>query len=390
MNINIDVPLSKEHIKVVVEELEKNKFDASNYVISVQDQFSDTIKNIQVRRAAYSVLFYQRQQLDQALKEGQIENNEYNDIRRDIDRRIVGLDSVLSFAEWTAPTFNDFVMQFPIFSSLRRDEIDAIKGSVQMRIFQNGQSLYSKGNKIEGMFVITKGIVKQYTTVEKNSTKHGLGSILSFCNIISEGHIALSNCVAAGEIQAQFLPSSVVEDTMRRNNEFEAVCYRHSLYQFVKYLPETSGELRVMDEQACINFVNKARLVKLEKGIKFQITGGGYLFKGEIKKSDNTVRLNKPGVIPASGDEYICENYAVYLAFETDIRQFLAGRRASEHHSHGKASISGGDLGFRPKKSIHEEIEHEKHVQREFDGMYNQNSQNQDRQILTNKNGIIA
>ena len=396
-----DVPLSKEHIKVVVEELEKNKCDASNYVISLQDQFSDTIKNIQVRRAAYNVLFFQRQQLDRALKEGQIEDKEYNELRREIDRRIVGLDDSLAFTEWAAPTFNDFVMQFPMFSSLRRDEIDAIKSSAQMRIFQNGQSLFSKGNKIEGIFVITKGIVRQYLDLEKNSTKHGLGSILSFCNIISDDHLALSNCVAAGEVHAQFLSASVVEDVMRRNYEFETVCYKNSLYHFVKYIPQTAGELIVLDEQAMLLFINKARLVKIERGIKFQISTGGYLFKGEIRKSDNTLRLNKPGYVPASEDEYICENYAVYLIFDIEVKQFLAARRnsveAGHPHglNHGKISLAGGKTsiagveGPRAKKSVYEEIEHEKVVKKELENMYGGGVQ-QEKQVLTNKNGIIA
>eukprot|EP00331_Platyophrya_macrostoma_P017204 CAMPEP_0176462354 /NCGR_PEP_ID=MMETSP0127-20121128/35212_1 /TAXON_ID=938130 /ORGANISM="Platyophrya macrostoma, Strain WH" /LENGTH=690 /DNA_ID=CAMNT_0017854245 /DNA_START=324 /DNA_END=2396 /DNA_ORIENTATION=- len=372
-----DVPLSKEHIKVVIEELEKNKNDASNYVISVQDQFSDTIKNIQMRRAAYNVLFFQRQQLDRALKEGQIEDKEYNDIRREIDRRIVALDAVLSFQEWSVPTLNDFVMQFPIFSSLRREEIDQLKGQAQIRVLQNGNSLYSKGNKIEGLYVITKGIVRQYLDLEKNSTKHGLGSILTFGNVINDGHVALSNCVAAGEVQAQFIPASTIEDVMRRNVEFESVCYKNCLHQFIKFMPQSAGELATLDEQTCLNFVNKSRLVKLERGIKFQLVSGGYLFKGDIKKADNTLRLNKPGYIPPSQDDYVCENYTIYLAFDTEIRQFLTGKKASDvrksiaRGSIARGSISGGEpVAKRSRMSIHDEVEHEKVVKKEFDQMY--------------------
>lgn len=392
-----DIPLSKEHIKVVVEELEKNRIDANNYIISIQDQFAELIINVQIKRAAYNILFFQRQKLDQNLKEGQIEEKEYNDLRRDIDRRIVSLEESLSFEDWNAPTFDDFVMQFPIFSSLRREEIDLIKGNAQIRIFSNGEPLYTRGAKVGGIFVVTKGIVRQYFDLEKNSTKHGLGSILSFSNIVSEGNVALGNCVALGEVQTQFISASVLQDVMRRNPEFEAMCYKNSLYQFVKSDPQTAGDLARLDEQNTLNFATTARLVKIEKGIKFQIASGGYLFSGDMKKLNTGLRINRPCFIYPSSDEYSSDGNTVYLAFQEDIsiydtkRSSLHAQKVSYQlppkESVRRESYRAGFEGPRKsKRSILEDLDREQEVTRNFQNMYKSGPKYGEKTVRTNKN----
>ena len=74
--------MSKVHIKVIIDEFEKNKMDATSYIVSLEETFAELIKAIQIQRASNSVLEHQKAFIQEMLNTGQIEDNEYNILRR--------------------------------------------------------------------------------------------------------------------------------------------------------------------------------------------------------------------------------------------------------------------------------------------------------------------
>ena len=389
MENHAEIPLSKQHINVVLEEVERNKVDANGYIVSIQDQFSETIKNIQVKRASYNVLHFQRQFLDHALKEGQIEEKEYADIRKQVDRRIIKLEDSKSYGEWSAPTFDDFVMQFPVFAPLRRNEIDKIKSSAQTRVLQSGQPLYTKNTPVEGLFVITKGVVLQQSSDKAQGSKFGLGSILSFGNLINENHIALSSCAAIDQVHAQYIPFVILESIIQGNKDFEEICYKQALADFLRHKPDCGGDLNKLDDQTIAEYAIHGRILRIEENVKFRIENGAFLYHGEVRRclKEDLLDVNQPDspkvrgppgrirsftYIASTSDEFVAHHDSIILAFDSRLKEFAISKGRSFRDSVMQEKVSYMLKVSAPQEkavkrhSIQMSLEHERKIQMEL------------------------
>lgn len=273
--------LGKAHFLTVINELKTNLLSANNYLVSIEDLFADTIKAIQIRRAAFHIIRYQIHVLDEALNEGHLESNEYNELRSELDRKALRLENIEARAVWSVPTFDDFVVQFPVFSILSRSQSAALKAASQSTFYMKGQNLYTQGIKATDLFVITKGVVREfYTEQESSGLNKGIGSILSFANVVEKFNIALNNCVAEGYIEVRKIPIEALKKIMKENIAFEEYCYKNALTTFVRCPNTNCGELAILDDQSILEYAQKARIVSLRKGQTTTITQGAVIFQG--------------------------------------------------------------------------------------------------------------
>jgi len=298
MEMEASIPLSKYHIKSVVEEFEKNKMDATTYIVSLEDTFADIIKAIQVYRASNTILEYQKHFLSEMLASGQIEEKEYNELRRDIDRKLRTLDSIK--VEWSAPSFNSFMMEFPFFSMLKRDEIGQIMKHAQSKKFVKGESLYEKGQAIATIYIITKGIVRE-TFDGRRTLSKGIGSLMNTANVIMEGGIAVSSAVCFSDVEAYGIPHTVFQNIMNSNKAFEEKVYKHSLLSFLYAFNERYSSYVRLEETKVNEVIRKAKLVKRKEDERFRLPHGGFLFTGAISR------------VSGQDDhkDFSCENFSV-------------------------------------------------------------------------------
>src|SRR5688500_14178769 len=112
--------MTKHLIQTIMEAIAKNKNDAENSMLDLQSNRLEVMKAIQIRRAAYQILDEQKHFLEDMLHTGQSEEKEYGEIRRKIDRKLTALDNFK--VDWHLPTFNEFIMEFPIFSNLTPED----------------------------------------------------------------------------------------------------------------------------------------------------------------------------------------------------------------------------------------------------------------------------
>ena len=89
------------------------------------------------------------------MKEGQIESSEYQDLRKAIDRKIIDLDT-FKF-EYEIPTFSSFVLKFPIFKKLNREQINFLLASSKEIKLKNDEYFYKAGQKVDMVYVVVKG-----------------------------------------------------------------------------------------------------------------------------------------------------------------------------------------------------------------------------------------
>lgn len=341
---------SKKHFHVVMEELKKNLLDANNYLISIQDSFADTIRAIQVKRAAFNIIHYQIHILDEALEEGQIDKNEYNEIRGELDKKILRLDKVEAHSVWSVPTFDDFVVQFPVFSILTKAQSTMLRDAAVTKTYNKNESLYNQGYKVQDMFVILKGVVKEYYNGdETNGLNKGIGAILSFANAVEKHQIAISNCVAQGYVELKRIPIELVRNIMRSNKEFEEQCYKNALVNFVRCPHTNCKELSTLDDKRILEFAEGAKIVHLKPEETIDIEHGAVIFSGCILRkssgvsaSDNpdeimprkltrkqtTLKNTLPqtyeavSYIPRSDDAYEAAEETVLLIFQISLKTF--------------------------------------------------------------------
>ena len=78
-------------------------------------------------------------------------------MKKDIDIRIINLDN--REFEWETPTFNSFVVQFPIFRMLKKKEIQLLLANIREVQFEAGEYLYQVEKNVTEVYVIIKGIL---------------------------------------------------------------------------------------------------------------------------------------------------------------------------------------------------------------------------------------
>lgn len=296
--------LGKAHFFTVVNELKTNLLSANNYLVSIEDLFADTIKAIQIRRAAFHIIRYQMHVLDQALDEGHLEANEYDELRSELDRKALSLDQLESRAVWSVPTFDDFVVQFPAFSILSASQSAALKAASQSTFYIKGQNLYTQGIKATDLFVITKGVVREfYTEHESSGFNKGIGSLLSFANVVEKYNLALSNCVAVGYIEVRRIPIEALKKIMKENIAFEEYCYKNALATFVRSHNTNCKELAILDDQSILEYAQKARIMTLRKGQTTFLNHGAVLFQGCLALKDSAGKQVEPNKLIIEKDE---------------------------------------------------------------------------------------
>jgi len=290
LGIETTIPLSRHHIQTIMEEIEKNRSDAENYILDLQDNFLEIIKTIQCQRAANQILYQQRHFLDDMLHSGQIEEKEYSAIRRKLDRKLNNLDNFK--IDWHFPTFNEFVVEFPIFSNLSVDDARNLQRESKQVNFHKGDYLYQMGAPTTGVFFVTKGRVIESLDKRKNFSR-GVGAIQSFANMVNENRRAVTTCEAFSEVQATFVAYDKLEPIIKRNEVFEEKIYKNALYTYLHVSHEKASGTILLDESKVNEIIRSCRLKTYREGDRFQLVYGGFLFTGAITQAINEEEQTK-------------------------------------------------------------------------------------------------
>lgn len=356
IDMESSIPLSRYHIRTVMDEFEKNKLEATNYIVQLEDTFPEIIRAIQVHRASNYLLEFQKNYIEDMLKAGKIESKEYAQIRREIDRRLRSLDNLA--VEWSAPTFNNFMMEFPFFSQLNKDEISIITKSVQSKKFARGENLYEHGQPCSTLHILVKGMVREQYDSRRIITK-GLGSMLNLGNVIIPGGIAPLTATCFSDVETCAIPHQAIQTIMGKNSEFEEKVYKQAFLTFLYLRAEMYEKFMKFDEGKLQEIARKAKLVKLKENLRFDLPHGAYIFTG------NLIRIpfgqEKPTVFEAnsmlfpSSFDYLTQKSCMILQFTEEIEDIVievegevrkVSRKVSRHTFYKDMSLRDRDKKF--------------------------------------------
>lgn len=277
------VKLSKKHFKTIIEELKSNSRDANNYLVSVQDDYQDAIKTIQMRRAALQILHYQAEFLEEARKECQIEEKEYKEIRGELDQKAITAQGIQVEFNSDGHTFDDLVLQFPSLAVLKKTHSVKLRAAAQTISLKPAEIIYHQGNPIEYFYVVTNGVVKEYEGDDHiNGVYQGIGSLLSFATLVEPKQLALKSCMTVNQVSLRRIPIALMVEAMRENPEFELIAYQNALPGYVRSSYTNCQPLAALTEQELLDCAQKTKLLTLYKGEKSNFEYGAVLFDGTL------------------------------------------------------------------------------------------------------------
>lgn len=312
-----NIPINIDFINIVFGEIEINLRNCEDYLFNFIELFPDLAKAIQLKQASKILINSQRKLIDEYYNKGTINETEYLNFRSLFDTRIRNLE--VKNSNWNIPDIHILQLVCPILSKLSEMNFELIKRSLKEENFKKGQKLYSKNKIAKGVYVILKGIVKEYN--EYFDITNGIGSVLSFGNLINiSGNTLTESFALEDDVQTIYIPNNVIFDIMNRDSDFEEGVYRSAVYTLFR---TSQGESLGLDENKIHYVLVNSTFKKYEMDSIISLDNGAYLFSGGIKEhtideTDTGVTIEN-GFIPAKKNDYKCLKNSIILRFEIPI-----------------------------------------------------------------------
>jgi CRP/FNR family transcriptional regulator len=120
--------------------------------------------------------------------------------------------------------------QTEFLEGLPEAESKQLAGMSELRAYKDGEMLFSKGEKLQGVFVVAKGSLKIFrtSTKEKIQVLDRLkpGQCIGDAQIFSDG-VAASNAVARGDTECWLVPRDALRRAVKENQIVSEAMLRH-------------------------------------------------------------------------------------------------------------------------------------------------------------------
>lgn len=275
-----EIPLHPEAVEKVSQELYRNKAKFESRLFYLCDLFPEFITNVQTKQAAQIILNSQRTSVHESFQNGFIDEEDYEKLTGLIEKEISGLD--VKDYNWSGKEINELELIEPMFSKLNKDVLKVIKESYIKVDYNTGQTIFAKGELVRGLYIITKGMAEEYITLDCRIT-HGVGAIISFANVVSLDSVAMTNLNCIRDCQAYWLPRELILNIAEQDPQFKKYIYKQALFYYLKIHGATGFSQPLSDSLANL-ISDSAEMVIKYKGEMLTVDGGGFLFKGTLKK----------------------------------------------------------------------------------------------------------
>lgn len=275
------IPLPEQYIKKVFNEIKANIKNCESYLYQMTDLFPDLVKKIQTLQATKIVLNSQKHLIDEYLKEGYINNDEYDNIRHEIDKKIKNL--TLKITEWEIPNLNAFNFISHIFGKIEETQLNILETNCVSKEFKEGEIIINKDGLFGGIYIIVNGVVQELFYEDDYPSKSGLGSIFSFANIINPDNKAVSEVKAVSNTKTYFIPANVVKNVMNNSPSFKEHIYKNSFFSLIKYL---KLDIFFNKFNHLHTIVDKSKVLTLKKGDFIGLDNGGFIFEGRLRNDE--------------------------------------------------------------------------------------------------------
>jgi NhaP-type Na+/H+ or K+/H+ antiporter len=338
-----EIPLHPEAVEKVSQELYRNKAKFESRLFYLCDLFPEFITNVQTKQAAQIILNSQRTSVHDSFQNGFIDEEDYDKLTGLIEKEISSLD--VKDYNWSGKDINELELIEPMFSKLNKDVLKVIKESYIKVDYNTGQTIFAKGELVRGVYIITKGMAEEYITLDNRIT-HGVGAVVSFANVVSLDSVAMTNLNCIRDCQAYWLPRELVLNIAEQDAQFKKYIYKQALPYYLKIYGTTGFNLPINDSMANLIAETSDMVIKY-KGEILSVDGGGFLFKGTLKKVDtgaDNEKFNVPETIhEEEEDGNVHEHHDSEHSHSKDLQEKKdSGSPNSPNRNQGKAGLFKG------------------------------------------------
>lgn len=128
---------------------------------------------------------------------------------------------------------NQFLLIFPIFKSLDRHLLELIFNSSKSLMFNAGELILIKDKLFQGIYCLQKGTVMDITIQKSESELHGIGSLISFINLMNSSGNSLVTVQVKSNAQFQFIPLNVMKKCMDESQKFRQLVFKSAFIQWM-------------------------------------------------------------------------------------------------------------------------------------------------------------
>ena len=283
-NTKKSLPINISYIKLVFAEIHVDLKNCEAYLFHLMELFPHLTKAIQEKQGAKMLLNTKIKLLDNFYQNGSISEEEHNEFRRKIEKRIKHLE--IERSNWKIPNIDRLQLICPLFLKLNDELFQFLKENRIYKEFKPNSDILIKDKIVTGVYVIMSGVVIEDDGLTKNS--QGMGSVLNFCNVINKNNKSLFTIRSKNLVSTFFIPNQTLFYIMSKNLDFQESVYKQSCYSlFKKTNLELNNKLDLeFDDQKINQILNNSFFKIYEKDTIIELKEGGYIFSGSLKEFD--------------------------------------------------------------------------------------------------------
>lgn len=153
---------SPEIVKKVCEEMKQAILELEKLENSITLYFEEYVSFIKTKTAAYSLIQFQKQQINEFEHFGMIDEKEKEDWIALLDRQVVKVNRYKpQLNAQLKHKFVPLVLDFPLFSGLEDDEISAVLEVKAPKIIKKDTIIYSKDEPCDYLYLVNTGMVDE-------------------------------------------------------------------------------------------------------------------------------------------------------------------------------------------------------------------------------------
>jgi hypothetical protein len=298
-----NIPMSQ----TIFLEFEAASRDGRTYLNDIESQFDNIIGFVTTKHFTKILFGGQLQILSDKYMKGELEEKEYEQLTESIQQKINNFQK-LAKMNWVPPSFASLIASFPLFKVLTDAERRHLISNSETKTFREGTILLGSDTHFSEVFLILKGEVE--TKVGFYTTKRGVGSIVSFANLLSDEGKSLVDCkVCSLSVKAQVIQRSALRKLMAQNNDFRDLVLKEAAVS-LRHLNENQGSAYGMRFKEAIR---ESEVRFFSAGDEITLTHGAFLLKGRLR-ADDMIFLEFQ-FVPHIYEKFTAESDGKMLAF---------------------------------------------------------------------------
>eukprot|EP01017_Pseudomicrothorax_dubius_P034268 TRINITY_DN4677_c0_g1_i1.p1 TRINITY_DN4677_c0_g1~~TRINITY_DN4677_c0_g1_i1.p1 ORF type:complete len:377 (-),score=90.58 TRINITY_DN4677_c0_g1_i1:231-1361(-) len=198
-----------------------------------------------------------------------------------IDRRVVNLNKFSP--DWVLPPLREFIRKVPLFDMMTDEEIELLVKSAEEQIFRKDDYITKEGERAHGVFVLSRGgcVITSNLSNVGYREKGGVGSVVTFHQIISHQARYISTCQASCMVYALFFPMFLLKKIVEGRPELEEFVWRESIFPMSRLFPKELKSFSMLDKDDLTDIFHQAIFKVCRKNTSINVPAA-LILRGEV------------------------------------------------------------------------------------------------------------